>query len=75
MGVFWLGTVPMMAALGLGLQRGLGPLRTRLPAMTSIALVVIGLLTVAGKFTPLSAREEMTHPAPHTLSRQAHDPR
>jgi sulfite exporter TauE/SafE len=52
MGAFWLGTVPAMAAVGLGAQRALGPMRTRLPVITSAALVVIGLLTVAGKFTP-----------------------
>ncbi len=62
MGVFWAGTVPVMATLGLGVQRALGPLRTRLPAITSIALVVIGLLTVAGKFTPMAAHNM----APHT---------
>jgi sulfite exporter TauE/SafE len=52
MAVFWAGTVPAMAALGLGLQRALGPFRTKLPAITATAMVVIGLLTVAGKFTP-----------------------
>ncbi len=54
MGAFWLGTVPAMAALGLGVQRALGPARARLPVITSTALVVIGLLTVAGKFAPMA---------------------
>jgi len=47
---FWAGTVPMMASLGLGLQLAAGPLRRRLPALTSATLVVIGLLTITGKF-------------------------
>ena len=52
MAVFWAGTVPAMAALGLGVQRALGPFRTKLPAVTAAAMMVIGLLTVVGKFTP-----------------------
>ena len=50
MAAFWAGTVPVMASLGLGLQRAVGPLRRRLPVLTSAALVVIGLLTITGKF-------------------------
>ncbi len=52
MAVFWAGTVPAMVALGLGVQRALGPFRTKLPAITAAAMMVIGLLTVVGKFTP-----------------------
>jgi sulfite exporter TauE/SafE len=47
---FWLGTVPAMAAVGAGAQRLLGPAARRLPAITATALVVIGALTIAGKF-------------------------
>lgn len=52
MAAFWSGTVPVMAAVGLGAQRLLGPARRRLPAVTATALVVIGILTIAGRFTP-----------------------
>ena len=55
MAAFWLGTVPMMAAIGLGAQRLLGPARRRLPALTAAILVLLGALTVAGRFTPASA--------------------
>ncbi len=51
MAAFWAGTVPLMAAVGLGAQRLFGPLRSRLPALTAALLVVIGTLTVAGRFT------------------------
>ena len=56
MTVFWAGTVPIMASLGLAAQSLLGPLRRRLPIVTAGALVVLGLLTMAGKLglpTPL----------------------
>ncbi len=66
MAVFWLGTVPMMAGLGLALQRLSGPLRQRLPVVTAAVLVVIGLLTVAGRLGGLGAPERVA---------QAHDHR
>lgn len=67
MTAFWLGTVPAMAALGLGAQRMLGPLRRRMPVITAAALVVIGLLTVAGKFGPPAMHDHaiMTHADGH----------
>ncbi|MEP7345061.1 MAG: sulfite exporter TauE/SafE family protein [Gemmatimonadaceae bacterium] len=49
MGVFWLGTLPMMLAAGYGMQRLSGPLRSRLPMVTATAVVVMGLLSIAGK--------------------------
>jgi hypothetical protein len=53
---FWAGTVPMMAGVGLAAQSLLGPLARRLPVVTAAALVVLGLLTMAGRIglpTPL----------------------
>lgn len=55
MSAFWLGTVPLMVAVGLGAQRLLGRFRTRLPVVTASVLVIIGVLTVAGRFTPARA--------------------
>ncbi|MBK7905560.1 MAG: sulfite exporter TauE/SafE family protein [Gemmatimonadetes bacterium] len=52
MAAFWIGTVPMMTAVGLGAQRLLGPARKHLPALTAAMLVVLGGLTVAGRFAP-----------------------
>jgi sulfite exporter TauE/SafE len=49
MAAFWAGTVPMMAAVGLGAQRLLGPFRRRLPLVTASVLVILGVLTVAGR--------------------------
>jgi sulfite exporter TauE/SafE len=55
MAAFWLGTVPLMAAVGLGAQRLLGRFRTRLPVVTASVLVILGVLTVAGRFSPAAA--------------------
>lgn len=49
MAAFWAGTVPVLAALGLGVQRLSGPLRRHLPVATAAALVVVGLGTVLGR--------------------------
>jgi len=54
---FWLGTVPVLAGLGLVAGRALGPLRRRLPLATAIGVVAIGLLTVVVRLQP--------HAAPH----------
>jgi len=50
MAVFWTGTLPVMTGLGLIAQHAFGPLRARLPAMTAGVLVVLGLLTLGGRF-------------------------
>lgn len=52
MTAFWAGTVPVMAGLGATAGRLIAPLQRRLPALTASALVLIGLLTVTGKFLP-----------------------
>ena len=49
MGAFWVGTVPVLAGLGLASQRAFGPLRRHLPAIPAAALVIIGLLTLTGR--------------------------
>lgn len=50
MGAFWVGTVPMLAAVAFGAQRLFGPARRHLPVFTAVVLVVLGGLTVAGRF-------------------------
>lgn len=49
MAVFWLGTLPVMIGLGVSLQSLTGALRARLPLVTSLLIVVVGLFTVAGR--------------------------
>jgi sulfite exporter TauE/SafE len=47
MSTFWLGTVPLLAGLGVGVQTLAGPMRRHLPKLTAVALVVVGLVAVA----------------------------
>lgn len=47
MAIFWLGTLPMMLAVGLGLQRLTGPLRARLPVLSAATILLLGLLSLA----------------------------
>lgn len=49
MAAFWLGTLPMLITLGAGVQALTGPLRARLPVLTSLLLVGVGVATVAGR--------------------------
>ena len=53
---FWLGTVPLLAAVGLAAGRVLDPLRRRLPYVTAAVLITVGLLTVAGRFRGFEVR-------------------
>src|SRR4051812_47912184 len=46
---FWLGTLPMMAAVGVGAQRVFGAFARRLPLVSAGAAVILGLLSMAGK--------------------------
>ncbi len=52
MTAFWAGTLPVMAGLGVATQRAFGPMRRYLPAATAGFLMVLGLLTLAGKLQP-----------------------
>ncbi|MGZ8493175.1 MAG: sulfite exporter TauE/SafE family protein [Gemmatirosa sp.] len=49
MATFWAGTLPMLTALGVTVQRAAGPLRARLPLISATVLVVLGLLSIAGR--------------------------
>jgi sulfite exporter TauE/SafE len=59
MAIFWAGTVPILAGLGIGAQALAGPLRARLPVLTSVLLVGVGIYTVFGRLTlPALAKPE-----------------
>ena len=49
MAAFWLGTLPVMAVLGVGLQSLFGPMRRHLPMATALLLVIVGVLSLAGR--------------------------
>lgn len=63
MAAFWAGTLPMMTAVGLGAQRVLGPFRRRLPALSAAVMVILGGLTVAGRFVAPAQHHAMGAPA------------
>lgn len=49
MAAFWAGTVPMMLGLGVSLQALSVPLRRRLPAITALAMIAVGMFWLAGR--------------------------
>lgn len=49
MAVFWAGTLPALVACGVGVQKLAGPLGRRLPTVTCVLLIVLGLWTVTGR--------------------------
>ena len=50
MAVFWVGTLPVLVALGTSVQLAMGALGKRLPVVCAMALIVVGLTTLAGRF-------------------------
>lgn len=62
MGAFWLGTLPIMLSLGVGIQALTGRLGVKLPVLTSVLLVAVGLFTVAGRLAvPAMAMPSTVH--------------
>ncbi|HEY3288419.1 MAG TPA: sulfite exporter TauE/SafE family protein [Gemmatimonadaceae bacterium] len=59
MTAFWIGTLPMMLAIGVGLRRLAGPLRDRLPVFSAMVLVAIGLYSLGGGIQRDPARVAM----------------
>ncbi len=49
MTVFWVGTLPVMAGLGVAVQAMAGRIRRWVPAACAVAMIVVGLLAVAGR--------------------------
>lgn len=47
--VFWLGTLPAMLALGVGLRGLLGAAQRRVPTITCAAMIGVGLFTISGR--------------------------
>lgn len=49
MAVFWTGTLPAMLSLGVGLRGLLGTAQRRVPTLTCLAMIAVGLFTVLGR--------------------------
>jgi uncharacterized protein len=46
MGTFWVGTLPVMSLVGVGIRRLSAPLAAKLPALTASAIIVVGMYTI-----------------------------
>jgi len=70
MAAFWAGTLPIMLSLGVGLQSLTGSLRKRLPLLTSLLLVGVGLFTIAGRLAipAFAAPQSSPQDAPSTTA-------
>lgn len=67
MAVFWLGTLPVMVSLGVGVQRLTGVMGRKLPHATAVLLILVGLWTIIGRGAldaqSLAAQQPVAHDA------------
>ena len=65
---FWLGTLPVMVTVAAGMQALAGPLRTRIPTITALLVVVIGAFTIAGRVAlPTFVPEDTAQAQPDSI--------
>lgn len=63
MAAFWAGTVPTLLAVGIGARRAFGPFTRRLPVLSASVVLVLGLLSIAGR-----VRAPFSRTGPHTMN-------
>lgn len=51
MAAFWVGTLPVLLSLGIGARQLAGIVGQRLPLITATALVLVGIVTLSGRFS------------------------
>jgi sulfite exporter TauE/SafE len=61
MAVFWVGTLPVMVSVGVGLRGLAGPLRRYVPTACAMAMILVGLLAVAGRMVEPPASHASHH--------------
>lgn len=59
MSVFWIGTLPVMLAVGLGARRMMGTFGRRMPIVSGAVIIVLGILSIAGHIGGVAG--PMTH--------------
>ncbi|MDP1663065.1 MAG: sulfite exporter TauE/SafE family protein [Phycisphaerales bacterium] len=78
MGVFWLGTLPVMATIGAGARRLSGPLGAHAPVLMASLLIVVGLFTLVHRANliglPLPAGSEVSNESGQPLVPSASSP-
>jgi hypothetical protein len=70
---FWVGTLPMMLAIGVGIRRLAGPLRDRLPVFSALVLLAIGLYSLSGGIQrdPVKVAMRARHMIPSSIATPA----
>ena len=53
MAVFWVGTVPMLVAVAVGVRKLVGGSAQRWPVAAAVTVLVLGLLTISGRIQPI----------------------
>ncbi len=62
MAVFWLGTLPILVAVGEGARRLTGVMGRHIPTLTTAAIVLVGIWTIIGRAQlPAMSGPAMTH--------------
>jgi len=59
MTAFWLGTVPVLVAVGFGIRFVAAPLRRFVPGLTAATLLIVGVVAVFGRLNVPSYRAEV----------------
>ena len=70
MATFWIGTLPALSAIGLGVQKLSAPFARRLPFVTASAIVAVGIYTVAARAHITIRPHEVAHASPDSLAKQ-----
>lgn len=64
MAAFWTGTLPILVALGAGVQQLAGALGRKLPLVTSLGIIAVGLFTVSQRLAMPALAATGAHAAP-----------
>jgi sulfite exporter TauE/SafE len=68
MAAFWAGTVPALASLGLLARTLASRLRVHAPALTGVAMILVGVLALTGRITPIVHARAADGAAAHTVA-------
>lgn len=72
MAAFWAGTLPVLGVFGFLADRAVAALGRRLPIVTASILILLGLLTLAGRMQPIAAHH---HHGAMPMGAASHDAR
>lgn len=62
--IFWLGTLPMLVTIGAGVQKLSGSLGSKMPVLTCLVLLVVGIWTLVGRsfINPVALADRVSPP-------------